>query len=319
MHRTALLRIAAAGTVLATGIAVAVTTGTAPAQSAEPDGWHSIGSGTASGISGIAVTERTVEGFDALVVRDNKLPGENRIARVAHRAGANPRVEPLTWEGGDEPIDLEAIDQVPGTPDEYVAVASEGIGYHLKVTEGAAEVLDLFPLPAIAPGDNFENFALTSPSQDGNGDGELVAVWADRGEDDRPGTLYAAPLSFGEYDEAIFGPVRTAQVRAPYPAEDVRHASDLTITASGDLLVSSASDPGDTGPFDSAVYVAGHVGLDSSGAVRLTAAEAPRALETFQGHKIEALDCLPDSPQAALGTDDEASGGALTTAPLCER
>ncbi|MFF9340742.1 hypothetical protein ACF1CG_13485 [Streptomyces sp. NPDC014773] len=320
MRRTALPRTALARTVVATGAALAVLMAAFTAQGAERRERNPGGATAAAlGISGIAVTQRTGSGFEALVVHDSKKPGEPRISQYAYRPGKAPRVVPLDWRGAGEPVDLEAIDRVPGRPGEYIALAGEGIGYRVRVVgdagDAGVEVLDLFPLPAIAEGDNFESFALAPTAQPG----VMVAVWADRGQDDRPATLYAARMVLDQYGEPRFGAVRTAEIRAPYPSDDVRHASDLKITASGGLLVSSASDPGDDGPFDSAVYAAGHVGLDASGAVRLATAEAPRTLAEFEGHKVEALDCVPGTRRAALGTDDEANGGSLLTAAICGR
>lgn len=47
-------------------------------------------------------------------------------------------------------------------PGEYLALASRGIVYRLKVTGSAAEVLDYSPLPGIGEGDDFESFALVA-------------------------------------------------------------------------------------------------------------------------------------------------------------
>ncbi|RCG15945.1 hypothetical protein DQ392_23085 [Streptomyces reniochalinae] len=265
-----------------------------------------------SGVSGMVLTHRHGHGgFDALIVRDNKKPGENRLAEVAYRPGQKADVQPLDWKGSDVPVDLESLDEVPGHHGQYVAVASEGKGYRFDVDGGTAHVRDTFTLPGIGEDDNIEDFALTSRH------GKPAAVWADRGQDQRPSTVYAARVSLGAHRTG-FGAVTDAELRAPYPAEHVRHASDLKITASGSLLVSSASDPGDDGPFDSAVYTAGTVAVHRSGAA-LHIADDPDVLETFPDHKIEALACLPGSRTGALGTDDENAGGALRTARFCER
>jgi len=86
----------------------------------------------------------------------------------------------------------------------------------------------------------------------------------------------------------------------------VRHISDVEITGDNRVLVTSASDPGDNGPFDSAVYVAGKLG--TNGAITLATNELTR----YPGHKIEALTCLSSSCDRILyGTDDEAAGGAV--------
>ncbi|NLU73163.1 hypothetical protein HCC61_10800 [Streptomyces sp. HNM0575] len=287
------------------------------------DDWQSAGKGKTSGISGIAVsgTAGAADDVDAIVVRDNKEPDENRVASVAYRDGKDPDVDPLDWKGGSPPSDLEALAAVPGEKNGYLAVASSGEAFHLQVADGEAKVVDTFTLPAVEFGDEIENLALGTPSSSAAAahgtsarEGKLVAVWGDRGKDDRPGTLHAAPLSFDSSGKSHFGDVQSAEVRAPYPTEDVRHASDTELTESGALVVSSASDPGDDGPFDSAVYAAGRVSLDDSGAVVLSVAKEPEVLKKFEKHKVEALACLPGSDKAVLGTDDENDGGSLTTA-----
>ncbi|MGW5863157.1 hypothetical protein ACWFRJ_13405 [Streptomyces sp. NPDC055239] len=301
-------------TVIGTGVAVALSTGLSTAQP-KAASWQQVGDDIKSGISGLTVASRSGDNLRTLVVRDNKEPGENRIAEVTYRPGQVAEVAPISWHGGAEPVDLEALDAVPGTSDEYVALASRGLAYHLKLTDAgeSVQVLDIAPLPAIGTDDNFESFSLTSRH------GETVAVWADRGEgEDRPATLYAAPFSINSYDEAQFGPVEKATFRAPYPEGDVRHASDIEVTKSGRLLISSASDAGDDGPFDSAVSDAGKLSVSSEGNVRLSVAKSPEVLEKFDGHKIEALRCVPGSHLAALGTDNENTGGALTTRRLCD-
>ncbi|MEV4340378.1 hypothetical protein [Streptomyces sp. NPDC049590] len=318
LRKTVLTTIAvlcAGGAVAAgTGVTVARTNG-APAPAAA--GWTQAGHDVRSGISGLAVTSHTGSTYRVLIALDNKRPGENRIAQLdyhARESGRTTTVRPLAWRGGAEPIDLEALESVPGTSGEYLAVSSRGLVYHIEVTDDgkAVQVRDLSPLPAIGRGDNFESFTLVSRHH------RLAAVWADRGEGDgRPATLYAAPLSFNQYGESVFGTVTKAVYRAPYPAQDVRHASDVAVTDSGRLLIASASDEGDDGPFDSAVTDAGSVTLDRAGRVRLTVARSPERLRKFKGHKVEAVDCVPGSGTAVLGTDDENAGGALTTARIC--
>ncbi|QEU90892.1 hypothetical protein [Streptomyces kanamyceticus] len=275
------------------------------------DGWQQVGDDISTGISGLALTGRAGGATHALVVRDNKKPGQNRVAELTYRPGRAALVEPLAWSGGAEPIDLEAVEAVPGTSDEYVALASRGLVYHLKVTGSEAEVLDTSPLPAIADGDDYESFTLASRH------GKTVAVWADRGAGkDRPATVRAAAFSFNKYGEADFGPVTTARFRAAYPKGAVRHASDLSVTSSGRLLVGSASDAGDDGPFDSAVSDAGKVSVTRTGKVRLSIAKSPEVLRKFKGHKIEAVESVPGTREVLLGTDDENAGASVTSVKL---
>ncbi|MBM7170246.1 hypothetical protein JQK87_17930 [Streptomyces sp. G44] len=298
-------------TVLTAATAALVAAGAAPAPAAG-GGWQQVGADITSGVSGLAFSGRAQGTTHALVVRDNKKPGQNRVAALTYRPGRSATVEPMTWAGGGEPIDLEAIEAVPGAPGEYVALASRGLVHHLKATGTRVEVLGTSPLPAIADGDDYESFALISRH------GKMAAVWADRGAGkDRPATLRAASFAFTKYGEADFGPVTTARYRTPYPSGPVRHASDISVTDAGRLLIGAASDPGDDGPFDSAVVDAGTLSVTRTGKVRLGLSDSPDVLRKFKGHKIEAVECVPNSRTALLGTDDENTGGAVNSAKLC--
>lgn len=274
---------------------------------ASGDGWHQVGDGITSGISGIVVDGRHEGAVRALAVRDNKKPGENRLVALEYRAGAAPQVRTVSWSG-QEAVDLEAIDAVPGQDSEYVALASDGTAYRIHREKDTASVRETFRLPGISDEGNYEGFSLSVIN------GNTVAVWADRGQDDRPGTLSAAVWNpkTGE-----FGAPVSAEFRVPYPATNVRHVSDVKISADGGLTVSSASDPGDDGPYDSALYDAGRVSVDGAHRVHLDVADSPDRLGVFRGHKIEALACVPGTHQGLLGTDDENAGGAVTSAAFC--
>lgn len=286
------MRKALAGVLVSAGLL-----GLAP-DAAAGTAWVQVGTDIRSGVSGFTVLARGERRLEALIVRDNKKDGQNRLARVRWQRGQTPKVEPLTWPG-EQPVDLESLDPVPGRPGEFVALASAGKGFHFRLESGAVSVLGTFQVPGIQPGDDYESFALTLVQ------GRMIALWADRGQD-----LRLARLSAAEFDPATrtFGPAQSVQFRAPSPAQHVRHISDLDVTRSGELVVSSAADPGDDGPFTSAVHVIGRLGPGP----RLTLAPKPRTLGTYPGYKIEALTCLSGSCDSMLlGTDDENLGGHL--------
>ncbi|MFE3579693.1 hypothetical protein [Streptomyces vinaceus] len=295
----------------AAAMALLTMLGTTQAGAAAP--WQKVGGDALSGVSGIAFEGRSADGTEvrALVVHDNKGSGQRRLSRITHREGSDD-ISPVTWDG-PEPSGLEAIEAVPGMPSEYMAPASRGIVYHLRVVGDTATVVDYAPLPSIGEGDDFESFALVGRN------GNLAALWADRGAGaDRPATLYSAPLTFASWGQPQFGSVTRRAYRAPYPAVGAaRHISDISVTDSGRILVSSAADAGDDGPFDSAVSEAGRVSVSAAGRVRMTLAPSPTVLGTFPQYKIEAVECLPGSGDALLGTDDENLGGHVRTAPFC--
>ncbi|MGG7570639.1 hypothetical protein [Streptomyces sirii] len=295
----------------------------APAYGDRPaDDWRRVGDGITSGISGIVVDGRHGNTVDTLAVRDNKEPGQQRLVVVRYSPHAKPQVRAVEWRGG-QPVDLEAIDAVPGRDREYVALASDGTAYRIRrekdtvLRENGAirrvrdtvRVIRKFQLPGISPDGNYEGFTLSRTAH-----GAIVAVWADRGGDDRPAKLTAATWNPAT---GTFGKRDSAEFSAPYPAENVRHVSDVELSARGGLTVSSASDPGDDGPYDSALYAAGRLVVRGDGKVELRLSGTPDRLATFAGHKIEALACLPGSSTGILGTDDENDGGSVTTAAFC--
>ncbi|MEU6929350.1 hypothetical protein AB4225_07895 [Streptomyces sp. 2RAF24] len=271
------------------------------------DDWQRVGTDSRSGVSGLAAED----GGTALVAHDNKRPGQPRLSRVTYTAGT-ATLSPVTWDGAYAE-DIEAIEAVPGMPGEYMALAGRGIVYRLRVAGDTATVVDYTPLPMIGEGADFESFTLVARG------GKLAALWADRGAGPgRPATLYAAPFSFAPWGQPLFGSVTRRSYLSTYPADEgTRHISDISVTASGRILVGSASDAGDDGPFDSAVTEAGRVTVSAAGSVRVTLAASPTVLGTFPGYKIEAVECLPGTGDALLGTDDEKTGGFLRTAPYC--
>lgn len=246
-----------------------------------------------------------------LVVHDNKRSGQQRLSRITHREDSD-RISPMTWDG-PEPVDLEAIEAVPGMPGQYLALTGRGIVYRLEVTGSTATVIDYTPLPSIGEGDDFESFALVARN------GKLAALWADRGAGaDRPATLYAAPLTFASWGQPLFGAVTRRAYTAAYPTGDgTRHISDISVTGSGRIIVSSAADAGDDGPFDSAIGEAGRVSVSADGRVRVTLAAPRTVLGTFRQYKVEAVECLPGSADALLGTEDENLGGYVRSMPFC--
>lgn len=296
---------------LTAATALLTTLGSAPAGAA--DAWQKVGTDARSGVSGLAYEGRTEDGtgMQVLAVHDNKRSGQQRLSRITHRQGS-VTVAPLTWDG-PEPVDLEAVEAIPGLPGEYLALTSRGILFRLKVAGTSAKVVDYTPMPAIGEGDDFESFALVAQN------GKLAALWADRGAGPgRPATLYAAPLTFAAWGQPLFGAVTQRTYRSTYPDDaGTRHISDLAVTATGRIVVGSAADAGDDGPFDSAVSDAGRVTVSAAGRVRVALAASPAVLGTFPQYKIEAVECLPDSADTLLGTDDENLGGYVRSASFC--
>lgn len=266
-------------------------------------------------MSGIALVEGAPTGrglADAVVVRDNKGDGENRVATVRLRPGRAPVVRELPWLGM-LPADLEALDAVPGRPGHYVAVASRGNAYHVVVADGRATAeQEPAALPGRRDGDNYESFALHRDRS-----GRTFAVWATRGSGDEKAVVRAASVRIGAHGPE-FGAVSARQeFSVPYPDEDeVRHISDLKVLDDGTVMVSAASDPNvDDGPFSSAVYDAGRLTVNGAhdAVLRLKPERALSPLSRFtkqDNRKIEAIAFLPGR-LGLWGTDDENFGGSV--------
>ncbi|MFI6284678.1 hypothetical protein ACIBCM_07975 [Streptomyces sp. NPDC051018] len=299
------------GVTVLLGLTLAVPASAAPVAivaavtSRAPDGWLRTGEGITAGISGTALLALGPEGTEVLVAHDNKRPGERRLSRILLTPGSGTRTAEVRWIGDRLPVDLEALGEVPDRPGEFVALESSGRGYHLRLQDDfTARVVREFTVPGVAAGDNYEGFTLTRRA------GRLIALWAHRGQDEDPALLHTALL---DWPRLSFGPRHTTSVRVAFPRENVRHISDLEVTPGGRVLVTSASDPGDDGPFDSAVHDIGRV--DPYGP-RLAASLGPALAGTFPGHKIEALTCDGGVP-GVLGTDDENAGGSVRTTSVC--
>jgi hypothetical protein len=263
---------------------------TAPA-SALTETWTSVGAGTLSGVSGLVTTD---SGW--LIVRDNKKPTQNRVA-LLDDAGT---VTPLVWPG-TPPVDLESVDRVPSLAATYAAAASTGQTSVISVDGTTVTLVRQFALPAVTRG--VEALALAVV------DGQTIAVWATRGSTTAAAKVFAAtfdPLTAG------FGPVVSGKIRVPYPTVSVRQVSDLKVFG-GRLLISSTSDPGSLGPFDSAVYDGGSVSVVAGQvALQLT---TPLELARYSGHKVEGVAC--GFGVAVVGADDEKAGGAVRTDSFC--
>lgn len=272
-------------------LAAALAFSTALPAHAFDDTWTKVASGTLGGVSGLAVAD---SGW--VIVRDNKLPGQNRVALLDDTG----LVTPLSWPG-TAPQDLESIAPVPGSAGEYATLTSKGAGQLISISGTTLSVLRTFTVPKGTS--NIEAFALLPVGS------TTVALWATRGATTRPARLFGA-----SFDPATgaFGRTTAVSVTVPYPTTNVRQISDLTL--SGNRIISAASsDGGVNGPFDSAVYDLGTV--SSSGATVVLTMHAPTMLATYPGHKAEGVACAGSS--GLVGSDDEKQGGWVRTDSIC--
>ncbi|MCT7956881.1 hypothetical protein [Laspinema palackyanum] len=273
--------------------------------------WRPVKTGILFGISGIALVENSLEEMGCppatcfVIVHDNKIESDGRIAILTVRGQDSLDYLPLQWPDGEEwPIDLEAIALVPGTQDSaFMAVTSFGRVYHFTLdSTGTIQLRQIFSLPDLPENTNLEGFDLHLIN------GQLLAVWGHRGSPDDSGVLYWGWFDWNGYQISVQG---SAAITVPWPEESVRHISDIKVNNAGILYITSSGDPGDDGPFDSAVYAAGLFSMNGN-AIEFRPASSLAPLYRLNGHKIEALEFLPGlSGGKIFGTDDENQGSSI--------
>jgi hypothetical protein len=265
------------------------------------DDWRPVRGGILGGISDLALVEHTPDHSSFLIVHDNKALTDPRVALITVSGSKPVAYQLIDWKIDPECIDLESISAVPGRPGEFLALISRGIVYHIRLSADrkSAESIGRFTLPDLPPDLNFEGLSIQRL------DGRLLLAWADRGAEDRPGRLYFGELQLDGYR---LSQVQSTTIRVPWPERNVRHISEMKVDEGGILFLASASDPGDDGPFSSAVYLGGVFSFEKK---RLRFKPHPRLLRvrTFADHKIEGMELVPGNGGIIFATDDENFGG----------
>lgn len=268
--------------------------------------WRPVRGGIAFGISGMTLLQQQSDSYSFLVVHDNKDKNLGRLAIITITGEQSPQYFPVNWSSGTAlPIDLESLTAVPGASEPtFMAATSAGKVYHFRLdtSNQNVSILKVFDFPNIPKGSNFEGFALQKIN------GQLLAVWAHRGQDKELAVLYWGRLDLNTYEITQIG---SASLQVPFPVSAVRHISDLKIDPAGVLFITSAADNGDDGPFESAVYVAGAFGIRNQ---QITFQENSQLVPVyrFKYHKAEAIELIPgQSGGLIFGSDDENMGGSV--------
>jgi hypothetical protein len=270
-------------------------------QQVQAQDWLPVRGGILYGISGMALMEKKGNSLDFLIVHDNKKKDEPRLAIINFQGQQPVKYSLVTWQEKTElPADLESLTSVPGK-NSFIALSSDGKAYVIKLDSSnkSISVIKQFNLPKIPQGSNFEAFDIQ------NIDGKLVAVWAHRGEADQPGIIYWGIFDLDKYQITLTG---FANLKVPFPDGNVRHISDLKIDPSGIIFITSASDSGNDGPFQSAVYVIGNLGWRGK---EIAFKQNPQLVPLYRSNyrKIEALELVPGAIGGVfVGTDDENLG-----------
>jgi hypothetical protein len=278
-----------------------------------------------------------------LVAHDTKSPIETRLGTISvQEDGPQYReVGILNWPAYEKPPnDVEGICTIPNRPGEYLIVESgyyPKYGYFGRVirirypegTPGHAEYVGYFrPLPAPANNDETPRpEQIEGISVVAHEGGMTVLLLALRGgknkPDDPDDTAAAGKLIWGTLSD-IDAPnpkfTRTGTAPLSYKPIADRGAADIYVVSktanSWDLYSVATSDPGDLGPFRSAVYSAGTITIDPP-CVSFAPQENQNIVHwDFEGLKVEAVAAPAELFKGKSGvsglsiaTDDEVYNG----------
>jgi hypothetical protein len=304
-------------------------------------------------MSGVAIIESDEQCSVALVCHDNK-NGEVEaeaaprfgIVRLDHQP-ATMTYKALEWPGAHLPNDLEGLTAVPiGDRKAFFALQSSGevFYFELKKDLGLHNYAIIDPRPSANLSDisvekvghkvklNLEGFSVQNLSDESHSSSDFLAVWAHRGDD----TIAQGIIFWGtvDADNSKFGCLDWHEVVVPWPPTQLtcreaagvkscsvtyaRQISGLKVLPDGTLLIASALDPGDAGPFLGAVYDAGVFEIKNN-SYRFHARRGLELREIYstgkksntEGHKIEGMELLDDPQSLVMVTDDENFGPAI--------
>jgi hypothetical protein len=255
-------------------------------------------------------------------------PGKRlAILQVGPEAAISRRkLDPPRWPGGPRPSDLEAACALTGRPGEALVVESGEDGpsarlFHVGglLGPGGVRALRAVEVRAAGGAQNLEGLACVPRS-----DGRWLVILGERGGSERQ---RAGILRWGVLDLAsghlAFSKAGSAGIAVAPPRDwtmspAARAIADLHLAADGVLWAAATVDPGDAGPFRSAVYAAADVDPSREPALRATA--APVAAWRLDGLKVEGLAAPPEllGSGAALlvASEDEALGGVVRPLPI---
>ncbi len=267
--------------------------------------WHVVKKGKGFGISGIALFDQNDGKIRLLAVHDNKMPGQVRAAIVTIVNETTLKYTPLEWPDSIWlPVDFESVTALPGGYEpSFMALTSKGEICHFKIIDLSISVLKRFSLPNSGREQNFEGFSIYRVEN------RFLAVWAHRGKNNKPAVIYWGWFTPLNYNLSVLG---SAELKVPWPTQpDVRHISDIKITPQGVAIITAASDPGDTGLFQSAAYFAGRF-YPCGNSVEFKPADMMIPFRSFKYHKVEAVELAGDANGIVFATDDEDFGSSIT-------
>ena len=250
-------------------------------------------------ISGISPTSSK---HKYLVVHDNKKKDQLRAGLID--LSADSLYMGLDWPTEKLPIDLEALSNIPGYENEYIAMGSWGFCYWIKL-DLKTRTLDLineFRIPDSGPPLNLESFQIFTKNNN------WYAAWAHRGSENEDSILFWGSISLLDkeisisIDDSVF-------VNVPWPVIANRHMSDMIIEDNRTLWSSATSDPGDEGPYASAIYKIGTFNTVGD-KMKFNPSLSLESKFIFQNNKVEAM-TINNNNKMVFATDDENLGSAI--------
>ena len=260
--------------------------------------WQHISNKRELSISGISPT---TEKEKYLVVHDNKKKGQLRIGLID--LSADSLYAGLSWPTENLPIDLETLSDIPGLDNEYIAMGSWGFCYWIKLDlqSNKIDLIKEFRIPDSGPPLNLESFLILRKNK------KIYAAWAHRGSDSEEAILFWGSISL--FDEDITISLEdSVLINVPLPLVAKRHMSDMDIDDNNILWASATSDPGDNGPYETAIYKLGSFSFKNDN-INFNVAESFPKQFVFANNKVEALTIINN--KIVFATDDENLGAAI--------
>ncbi len=266
------------------------------------DEWVTIGTQQSRSISGVANLNGNI-----FLVHDNKKANEERIG-LLRLDGDSVDYRTVDWPVNDLPYDLEALTAIPNSLTDMIAMESQGKCHWLifdKVKQRLA-YNGCIQLPGVKYPTNLEGFDLIKSGK------KYLAVWGHRGKTTEPGKLY---WGWMDLNHKTVHPLDSLEISVDWPTEYVRHIADIKIDQSGNCWISATSDPGDEGPFSSALYQIGTFRF-SDNRVQFYLEKHPSPIFKFENRKVEGFELI--SGGILVATDDEYFGGYIKRINLGE-
>ena len=260
--------------------------------------WQYVSGKREIAISGISPTS---DKNKYLVVHDNKKKEQLRIGLI--NLAADSLYKGLSWPSESLPIDLEALSNIPGLENEYIAMGSWGFCYWIKLDlkSNTIEIIKEFRIPDSGPPLNLESLLIIRKNK------KTYLAWAHRGSDNEQAILFWGAISLFDDDIAISVEDSTF-INLPWPIKSKRHMSDMDIDNNNILWTSSTSDPGDDGPYQSAIYKIGKFEILKD-KLYFNIFDSFPGQYVFNNNKVEALTI--DANKIVFATDDENLGASI--------